>query len=142
MASGNGHGGRGRPSMLRLRSAGAARRKSPGRDVKALPSRERRVRDGARSGGTAPERALPWSSSDSSAVRLEREDGRVPARPCPARSMAVTRRGDLEMLHLHPHGGARLEAARAASPPGFLRRRLADSLSALRFCMHALLSKF
>jgi len=77
MASGNGHGGRGRPSMLRLRSAGAARRKSPGRDVKALPSRERRVRDGARSGGTAPERALPWSWSDSSAVRLEREDGRV-----------------------------------------------------------------
>jgi len=91
MAWGKGHGARGRLSMLRCLSAGIPSGKSFGRDVKALPSRERLVREGARSGGTAPERALPPSWSDSSAVSEEREGCRVPARPIPARSMAMTR---------------------------------------------------
>nr|CAE05362.3 OJ000315_02.7 [Oryza sativa Japonica Group] len=91
IASGAGHGWRGRLSMLRYCSEVRPRRKSGGREVKALPSRARRVREAipARE-GTAPASAFPWSCSAVSEVREESVGGSVPASTLLARLSSVT----------------------------------------------------
>ncbi|KAK8458219.1 hypothetical protein SEVIR_3G337780v4 [Setaria viridis] len=58
----------------------------------------------------APESALPASWSDSSAVSKEREEGRVPTRPNPARLMVVTR----------PEEEHEMPLKEQASPPAVL----------------------